>query len=47
MLGYEKHLMKKPGDVKVDEVGTVAVLGEQERCRVKEKEIRNILSVHM
>lgn len=39
--------MKKPGDVKVDEVGTVAVLGEQERCRVKEKEIRNILSVHM
>lgn len=29
--------MKKPGDVKVDEMGTVAVLGEQERCRVKEK----------
>ena len=39
--------MKKPGDVKVDEVGTVAVSGEQERFRVKAKEIRNILSVHM
>lgn len=39
--------MKKPGDVKVDEVAIVAVLGEEERCRVKGKEIRNILSVHV
>lgn len=39
--------MKKPGDVKVDEVAIVALLGEKERCRVKEKEVRNILSVHV
>ena len=40
--------MKKPRDVKVDEVGIVAVLGEQKgnQCTVKEKEIRNVQSIH-